>query len=279
MTDRTRPNQIQPNQTQDSYEHLLVEDREGGVRIITLNRPEKFNSWNSKMRGEMRDAVETVALDPSIRVLVFTGAGRAFSAGEDVSEMGDLTALGTRGFRAVARGIHSVFDLIESIEVPVVAAVNGVAAGGGFELALSCDFRVVSSDARFVMPEAKVGLIPGSGGCSRLVSHVGLGRAKELVMLGRPIGAETALSLGLATTVTEPGGAVEGAVALATEMMAYAPLALGMAKLVLNTCTDVDHETGRRLERLGQSVLKTTSDHAEGAAAFLARRPPEWQGR
>jgi len=262
-----------------SYEHLLAEDRDGGVRILTLNRPEKFNSWNSAMRAEMRDAVEAVALDPSVRALVFTGAGRAFSAGEDVSEMGDLTELGTRGFRAVARGIHSVFDLVEAVEVPVIAAVNGVAAGGGFELALSCDFRVVAPDARFVMPEAKVGLIPGSGGCSRLVSYVGLGRAKELVMLGRPVGAEDAVALGLATAVTEPGGAVDAAVALAGEMSSYAPLALGMAKLVLNTCTDVDHETGRRLERLGQSVLKTTSDHAEGTAAFLQRRPPEWQSR
>ena len=261
------------------YEHLLTEDRDGGVRIITLNRPEKFNSWNAKMRAEMRDAVEAVAVDPSVRVLIFTGAGRAFSAGEDVSEMGDLTALGTRGFRAIARGIHSVFDLVESVEVPVIAAVNGVAAGGGFELALSCDFRVVAADARFVMPEAKVGLIPGSGGCSRLVSYVGLGRAKELVMLGRPLSPTDAVSLGMATTVTEPGGALDGALALAQEMTAYAPLALGMAKLVLNTCTDVDHETGRRLERLGQSVLKTTSDHAEGTAAFLARRTPDWQGR
>ncbi len=99
------------------------------------------------MRAELRDAVEQVAVDPAVRVLIFTGAGRAFSAGEDVSEMGDLTALGTRGFRAIARSIHSVFDLIESVEVPVIAAVNGVAAGGGFELALSCDFRVVASDA------------------------------------------------------------------------------------------------------------------------------------
>ena len=262
-----------------SYEHLLLDDREGGVRIITLNRPEKFNSWNTKMRAEMRDAIEAVAIDPTVRVVIFTGAGRAFSAGEDVSEMGDLTQLGTRGFRAVARSLHSVFDLIESVEVPVIAAVNGVAAGGGFELALSCDFRVVASGARFVMPEAKVGLIPGSGGCSRLVSYVGLGRAKELVMLGRPIGAEDAKALGLATMVTEPDAVLDGALALAQEMAAYAPLALGMAKLVLNTCTDVDHETGRRLERLGQSVLKTTSDHAEGAAAFLERRPPQWQGR
>ena len=240
-----------------SYEHLLSEDSDG-VRILTLNRPQKFNSWNAAMRAEMRDAVEDTAMATGIRALIITGAGRAFSAGEDVSEM---------------------FDLIEALEVPVIAAVNGVAAGGGFELALSCDFRVIAENARFVMPEAKVGLIPGSGGCSRLVHYVGLGRAKELVMLSRNVGADDAKAMGLATEVAPEGGAVDVAMELAAEMSAFAPLALGMAKTVLNTCTDVDHETGRRLERLGQSVLKTTADHAEGASAFLERRAPDWQGR
>jgi len=262
-----------------SYEHLLVVDNDEGVRTITLNRPDKFNSWNSAMRGEMRSAIEDTGTATQIRALVITGAGRAFSAGEDVSEMGDLTEMGTRGFRAVARGIHSVFDLIEAIEVPVIAAVNGVAAGGGFELALSCDFRVISENARFVMPEGKVGLIPGSGGCSRLIHFVGLGRAKELVMLGRNVNAARAVELGLATEMVAEGDAVSGAMALAEELSVFAPLALGMAKTVLNTCSDVDHETGRRLERLGQSVLKTTQDHAEGAKAFLERRQPEWSGR
>lgn len=261
------------------YEHLMVEERAGGVRVLTLNRPDRLNAWNSRMRSEMRDAVEDAAGDSQVRVLVLTGAGRGFSAGEDVSEMGDLAAMGTRGFRALARGIHDVFDTVEAMEVPVIAAVEGVAAGGGFELALSCDFRVAGESARFVMPEAKVGLIPGSGGCSRLVRHVGLGRAKELVMLGGTLRAPRALDLGLATEVVADGGALEAAVAMAGRLAATAPLALGMAKLVLNTCTDVDAETGRRLERLGQSVLKTTEDHREGALAFLEKRPPRWQGR
>ncbi|MEL7207813.1 MAG: enoyl-CoA hydratase/isomerase family protein [Actinomycetota bacterium] len=264
--------------TTTGYEYLLVDD-DDGVRTVTLNRPDRLNSWNAAMRAEMRDVIEDTATATDIRALILTGAGRGFSAGEDVSEMGDLTEMGTRGFRAVARGIHSVFDLIEALEVPVIAAVNGVAAGGGFELALSCDFRVIAENARFVMPEAKVGLIPGSGGCSRLVHYVGLGRAKELVMLSRSISPAEAKELGLATEVVAEGEAVAGAKALAAEMSAFAPLALGMAKFVLNTCTDVDHETGRRLERLGQSVLKTTADHAEGANAFLERRTPDWQAR
>jgi enoyl-CoA hydratase/carnithine racemase len=262
-----------------SFEHLLVDDHDGGIRVVTLNRPDKFNSWNSDMRAEMRDVIEAAAVDPAVRALIFTGAGRAFSSGEDVSEMADLTEIGTRGFRAIARSLHSLFDLIESVELPVIAAVNGVAAGGGFELALSCDFRVMAEDARFVMPETKVGLIPGSGGCSRLVRHVGLGRAKELVMLSRPLGAVDAKAAGLVTEITPKGEVLEAALGLARELQAFAPLAVGMAKVVLNTCTDVDHETGRRFERLAQSVLKTTDDHAEGPKAFLERRPPNWRGR
>jgi enoyl-CoA hydratase len=262
-----------------TYEHLLVRDEPHGVRVMTLNRPDNLNSWNAQMRREMRDAVDSCANDPGLRCLIITGSGRAFSAGEDVRGMGELADIGTRAFRATARGIHDVFDTIEAMEVPVIAAIDGVAAGGGFELALSCDFRVVSERGRFVMPEAKVGLIPGSGGCSRLVRYVGLGRAKELVMLGGTVDAKRALELGLATETCGAGEAVATATALAERIGALAPLAVGMAKLVLNTCTDVDAETGRRLERLGQSVLKLSADHREGANAFIEKRSPNWQAR
>ena len=257
-----------------SEQFVLATEPGDGIRVLTLNRPEKLNAWHGPMRQQLREAVEGAAADNDLRVLVITGAGRAFSAGEDVSGMAGLAEIGTRGFRAIARQIHEVFDLIENIEIPVIAAINGVAAGGGLELALSCDFRVVGEDARLVMPEAKVGLIPGSGGCSRLVRHVGLGRAKEMVMLGRRLDAATAKATGLATEVAPSGKTVEVALELAGELGQVAPLALGMAKLVLNTCSDVDTETGRRLERLGQSVLKTTDDHREASQAFLEKRPP-----
>lgn len=262
-----------------SEQFILETDRGDGIRLLTLNRPERLNAWHAPMRSQLRQAVESAAADNGLRVLVITGAGRAFSAGEDVSGMAGLAQIGTRGFRAVARQIHDVFDAVETIEVPVIAAINGVAAGGGLELALSCDFRVVSEDARLVMPEAKVGLIPGSGGCSRLVRHVGLGRAKEMVMLGRSLDAAAAKAAGLATEVAPSGKTVDVALELAAELGRFAPLALGMAKLVLNTCADVDAETGRRLERLGQSVLKTTDDHREAASAFLEKRQPVFTGR
>lgn len=262
-----------------SYEHLLEEDGADGVRLLTLNRPDKLNAWNAQMRRELRDAVHRADADRDLRVLIVTGAGRAFSAGEDVAGMEELTGIGTRGFRAAARSIHEVFDTIEAMEIPVIAAIDGVAAGGGFELALSCDFRVMTERSRLVMPEARVGLIPGSGGCSRLVRHVGLGRAKELVMLGASIPAARALELGLATEVVGAGDAVAAARRVADQLLRVAPLAVGMAKLVLNTCTDVDAETGRRLERLGQSILKMTDDHREGATAFLEKRPARWEAR
>lgn len=258
------------------YEYLLEETIEPGIRILTLNRPERLNAWNEKMRNEIREAIESIAFDRSVRVLILAGSGRAFSAGEDVADMGDLAAMGTRSFRSVARRIHNVFDDIEAVEIPVIAAIDGVAAGGGFELALSCDFRVLGESARLVMPELRVGLIPGSGGCSRLVRHVGLGRAKELVMLGGSLDAKQAFDYGIATRVVPAGSARAEAITVANELANRAPLALGIAKLVLNTCTDVDSETGRRLERLGQSVLKTSNDHHEGAQAFLEKRQPHW---
>src|SRR3990172_4186094 len=223
-----------------AYEFLKLE-MNGGVGVLTLNRPETFNSWNQKMRDEVRDAMRDLVAQDSLRVLVITGTGRAFSAGEDVRGMQGLTDIGTRGFRRVARGIHNVFDEIEAIEIPVIAAINGVAAGGGMELALSCDFRLAADTAKMGFPENNVGLIPGSGGCSRLVKLVGLAVAKQLA--------------------------------------GKAPLALGMAKIVLNSCLNVDPETGRNLERLGQSILKKTDDHLEGAKAFVEKRRPEFKGR
>jgi enoyl-CoA hydratase len=261
-----------------TYEFLTLEKTEA-VTVLTLNRPERFNSWHQPMRNELTAAVRELGGDETLRVLIVTGAGRAFSAGEDVGGMGELTEMGTRAFRRVARGIHAVFDEIEALEVPVVAAINGVAAGGGLELALSCDFRIASDTARLGFPENNVGLIPGSGGCSRLVKLVGPARAKRLVMLGDILPAAKALEFGLVDEVVASGDLMAHAKAFASQLAAKAPLALGLAKLVINACLNVDLASGRTLERLGQSILKKTEDHAEGAKAFLAKRRPSFKGR
>ena len=254
-------------------------ERSEGVAILTLNRPQTLNSWNQKMRDELREAVRGLVADDALRVLVITGEGRAFSAGEDVRGMQGLTELGTKGFRRVARDIHNVFDELEAMEVPVIAAVNGVAAGGGLELALSCDFRFAADTAKLGFPENNVGLIPGSGGCSRLVKLVGIAKAKRLVMGGEMIPARRALEMGLVDEVFAPEELLPRTREFAAQLAAKAPLALGLAKLVLNAAANVDPDTGRQLERLGQSVLKSTEDHAEGAKAFAEKRKPKFKGK
>jgi enoyl-CoA hydratase/carnithine racemase len=261
-----------------AYDFLKLTN-DAGVAVLTLNRPERYNAWNSQMRAEMAQAIAQIGGDESIRVLVITGEGRAFSSGEDVAGMKELTDIGTRGFRRVARNIHNVFDEVEAVELPIIAAINGVAAGGGMELALSCDFRFAAATARLGFPENNVGLIPGSGGCSRLVKLVGPAKAKRLVMTGEMIEAAKALELGLIDEVVAPEALLNHSLDFARKLAAKAPLALGLAKLVINTCLNVDQDTGRQLERLGQSVLKKTEDHLEGAKAFLEKRKPNFQGR
>jgi enoyl-CoA hydratase/carnithine racemase len=263
----------------DRYQSLLLERRDDGVALLTLNRPARLNSWDQAMRDELAAALRDLVADDGLRAVVVTGAGRGFSAGEDVRGMSGLADAGTRTFRRVARGIHNVFDEIEAIEVPVIAAINGVAAGGGLELALSCDFRFAAESAKLGFPENNVGLIPGSGGCSRLVKLVGLSQAKRLVMTGEMITADAALEIGLVDEVYPDGEIVARATAFAERLAAKAPQAIGLAKIVLNQCANVDPDAGRYFERLGQSVLKKTEDHAEGARAFIDKRTPRFTGR
>ncbi len=261
-----------------AYEFILLEKTDR-VATLTLNRPDRLNAWNTQMREEMRDAVRELVEDDDLRAIIVTGAGRAFAAGEDVRGMEDLSEVGPKGFRRRVRMIHNVFDEIEQMEVPVIAAINGAAAGGGLELALSCDFRFAAESARMGLPENNVGLIPGSGGISRLVKLVGPAKAKRLVMTGEIVPAETALSYGLIDEVLPDGALMDRAREFAALLASKAPLAIGTAKLVINLCVNADTELGRNLERLGQSVLKLSDDHAEGAAAFVEKRKPEFKGR
>jgi len=262
---------------QEQGEFVRVSQPEPGIVVLRLNRPEALNAWHAPMRGELAAVIASLSLSQA-RVILIRGDQKAFSAGEDVRGMGDLTRAGTRKFRAVARGIHAAFDALEALEMPVIAVIEGVAAGGGMELALSCDFRIAGEQARLGLPESNVGLIPGSGGCSRLVRCLGVARAKQVVMLEGMMNAQRANELGLLTRLVPAGQEMSEAMDMARKLAAKAPQALGMAKLVINTCADVDLETGRRLERIGQSVLKKTADHAEGAQAFLEKRKPNWTG-
>lgn len=257
---------------------FIAFDRRDHIAILRLNRPDNLNSWNLQMRQELRDAVQSCVEDDALRVLIITGTGRAFSAGEDVRGMGDLSDVGPKGFRRRVRMIHNVFDEIEQMEIPVIAAINGVAAGGGMELSLSCDFRFAADTAKVGLPEGNVGLIPGSGGISRLVKLVGPSKAKRLVMTGEMIKADKALQYGLVDEVYPADALLDEAVAFAELLATRAPLALGSAKVVINQCANVDTETGRNFERIAQSVLKLTNDHKEGAQSFIEKRKANFTG-
>jgi enoyl-CoA hydratase/carnithine racemase len=248
------------------------------IGVMTLNRPESLNSWNQQMRDELKETIQQLVSDDDIRVLIITGTGRAFSAGEDVRGMKGLADLTTRGFRRVVRDIHNVFDEIEAMEIPVIAAINGVAAGGGLEMALSCDFRFASEEAKLGFPENNVGLIPGSGGCSRLVKTIGLSLSKKLVMTGEMISAKIAHEYKLVDEILPADQLMNRAMEFAEILAKKAPQSLGIAKVVLNNCAKVDPDTARNFERLGQSILKRTTDHLEGAKAFIEKRKPNFTG-
>ncbi|HEY8458698.1 MAG TPA: enoyl-CoA hydratase/isomerase family protein [Actinopolymorphaceae bacterium] len=250
-----------------------------GVAKIVLNRPEKLNAFNSTMLKELRAVIWQMNFDNDVRVIVLTGAGRGFCSGRDINELQGERAMLLPQYRAYMRANQETFDDLEAIEKPVIAAINGVCAGGGVELAASCDFRIASRAATFLLPEIFIGVIPASGACSRMIQMIGIEAVKDLVMTGRTIDADEARDMGLVSRVVEPDQLEEAALALARQLMKGAPLAIGIAKHVINTCQNVDTDTGRILERLAQSSLVGTVDSTEGIRAFLQKRSPQFEGR
>ena len=248
------------------------------VLLITLNRPKKLNAFDELMIREMRQVIWDANFDEEIRVIIITGEGRAFCAGRDIDGLHYENNLSTAGYRAYVRANHELFDEMEAIEKPIIAAVNGICAGGGVEMAIACDFRVASTNAEFLLPENQLGVIPASGACSRMIQMVGMGRLKEMIMAVRPFKAEKALQVGLVMDVVSPDGLMKASIDLAQDLIQLAPQALGMAKHIINMCQNVDTETGRQLERLGQSVLIRTADNKEGMASFSEKRKPKFSG-
>ncbi len=255
------------------------ERRDDGIAVLTLDRPDKLNAFDELMIREIRATIWEANFDQRVKVLVITGAGRAFCSGRDINGLDYENNLSTPEYRAYVRANHEMLDDIEAIEKPVIAAINGIAAGGGTEIAIACDFRIVSDRASFLLPENQLGVIPASGACSRLTQMIGLGRLKEMVIAALPIEAQRAYDIGLATRVVPHDVFMEGVFDFARILLARAPLAMGMAKHIINTCQNVDTETGRILERLGQSILIQTRDNTEGMAAFIEKRPARFEGR
>ena len=258
-----------------TYTNIIYEASDT-IATITFNRPKALNALNGELLGEFTAALETVAADPSVRVLVLTGAGeKAFVAGADINEIARFTPLQARRF--AARG-QAAINRLTALEIPAIAAVNGFALGGGSEMALACDFIYASEKARFGLPEITLGIIPGFGGTQRLPRLIGANAAKELIYTGRMIGAEEAARLGIVNRVCAPDKLMAAVLETARIIAAKGRVALRAAKQAVNRGLDVDLATGCRLEVDAFALCMASPDAKEGTRAFLEKRPPVFSG-
>lgn len=250
----------------------LERDETSAVATITLDVPEKLNRVSMLARNQLCALFEELDRDDAIRVVMLAGAGdRAFTAGGDIA--GFLEAE-----PEVLTRLHHNVAAPERCSKPVIAKLHGFTFGVGLELALACDFRVAASDLMLGLPEITIGMIPGSGGTQRMTRLIGLGRAKDLIMRGRRIGAEEARELGIVTEVVEPAELDAAAGELAQELMRLSPLALAMAKRVLNRAYEGPLALGLELEGLAYGFLRSSDDFREGVEAFVEKRDPEFRG-
>ncbi|MCM3881426.1 MAG: enoyl-CoA hydratase-related protein [Vicinamibacterales bacterium] len=259
-----------------SFDNLHVE-REASVAILTIQRPQRLNALDARTLEELRQAFLDIQQDPSVRCVIVTGSGdKAFVAGADINELAaDIPDAAKQ--RALA-GQH-VFALIERLGKPVIAAVNGLALGGGCELAMACTLRLASDSARFGQPEINLGLIPGFAGTQRLSRLVGKTKAMEMILTGAPISAHQALAIGLVNRVVSAAELMSEARALAVELSGKPPIALRYAMEAIHQGLEVPFAEGCQLEAALFGMVTTTDDMREGTQAFLAKRKPEFKGR
>jgi enoyl-CoA hydratase/carnithine racemase len=259
-----------------SFANLLIA-REDRVALLTIQRPERLNALDARTLDELREAFLILKQDDEIRCVILTGAGnRAFVAGADINELAQDTPESAR-----RRGLtgQQVFDLIEQLGKPVIAAINGFALGGGCELAMACTFRLAADSARFGQPEINLGIIPGFAGTQRLVRLVGKTKAMEMILTGAPITAQEALVIGLVTRVVAAADLLTAARTLAAELSTKAPIALAYAMEAINRGSEMTLADGCQLEAALFGMVTATEDMREGTRAFLGKRKPEFKGR
>ena len=245
-----------------------------GVALVTLDRPESLNALSFDLLDALADALDALDADPTCRAIVLTGSGRAFAAGADIVELAPQTYASLRdGHR------FDVWDRLAGVGLPVIAAVRGVALGGGCELAMTCDMIVAAEDARFGQPEIRLGVMPGAGGTQRLTRAIGKARAMEMILTGEPIDARLALSLGLVNRVVPSEATVDAALELAARIAAMPPLAVRAAKAAIRGAHEDALAAGLVAERDTFFQLFDTADQAEGMSAFTQKRSPTWSGR
>lgn len=251
--------------------------KEGHRARITFNRAERLNTLANDLVTELRAAIQDLAQDPDIRVLIFTGAGnRAFCAGADLSERRGMS---DEQVRQTVAGLQALTSQLAAFPRPTIAAVNGYAFGGGLEIALACDLRYISDNARIGLTETRLGIIPGAGGTQRLPRLIGLGRAREMIFTGRRIDATTAVKWGVCEDVFPQEQLLDRVDEIAQEIASGGPLALEQAKFAINHGIESDIQTGLALERSAYNNLVPTHDRVEALAAFAEKRPPKFEGR
>ncbi|MGB6066180.1 MAG: enoyl-CoA hydratase-related protein [Desulfomonilaceae bacterium] len=258
-----------------SYVTISVEKRDG-IGYLTLNRPAVMNAFNRQLIDEFLSAIGEIGRDEDVRVVILTGAGKAFQAGADIAELASMSPLALLRWN---EGIVRINAGLEKLRQPVIAAINGPALGGGLELALACTLRVAATSAKLGLPEVKLGIIPGTGGTQRLPRLIGKGRAAKMILTGEVISAAEALKIGLVEQVTPDGESVQGAEELARRIMANAPIAVEMAKDSIEIGLDLPLEQAVQYSQKNCVICFSTEDMREGTSAFLEKRNPRFQGR
>ncbi|HEU6450005.1 MAG TPA: enoyl-CoA hydratase-related protein [Gemmatimonadaceae bacterium] len=259
-----------------SEENVVLYETRGRVAVITINRPEKRNALDGQVRCAFLGAIDRARRDDDVRSVIVTGAGeKAFIAGADIGEFEGRSPVDQwRVMKA-----PTIFDAVERLPKPVIAAINGYCLGGGMELALACDVRIASSSAKLGQPEVNLGIIPGGGGTQRLPRIVGLGAALRLILSGEIIAADEALRLRLVEEVVEPAKLLDRAVELAEVMASKSPVALAAAKEATRAALSLPLDDGLKLETALFQLCFSSADKAEGVRAFLEKRAAEFTGR
>jgi len=257
------------------YKNILVEKTDEGILVVTINRERALNALNKETIEEVQKLFNFHWTDDSIRCVIITGAGKAFVAGADITELADLDS---RGGESTAALGQYMMKSIQNFPSPVIAAINGFALGGGCELACACDIRLASKKAKMGQPEVNLGIIPGYGGTQRLPRIVSRGKAMQLILTGEMIGAEEAYRIGLVDEIYEPEELMDKAMAMAKLIASKGPLAIQHAKECINRGLDVSLSAGCDLEKAHFGSTCGTDDKNEGMSAFLEKRKPEFTG-
>ena len=262
-----------------SYEKIRYE-KEEGIGIVTLNRPDRLNALSFQMKDELSAVFDEIEKDDEVRVVILTGGKKAFSSGADIKERtSDKRAGSQYEYYFMQKKSHEFYSKIENFEKPVIAAISGVAVGGGCELSMVCDLRIASDSARFGVPEVKIGIIPAAGGTQRLPRLIGVTKAKELLFTGDFIDAQEAYRLGLVNRVVPVDDLMDEAKALAGKLLSNPPLSIKFAKRAVNTGMQLDLASALDYETYCAAMLAFSEDRQEGFKAFVEKRKPLFKGR